>query len=62
MLTTRSIVAVVTVFSSISTAVSAADWPTFRGDNSRTGSTAEKLTLPLKERWVYAAPAAPEMA
>ncbi len=40
----------------------AADWTTFRGDNARTGSTAESLTLPLQSRWVYAAPGAPKLA
>ena len=46
----------------LSSPVRAADWPTYRADSSRTGAAEVKLTLPLKERWVYAAPAPPEMA
>ncbi|MBM4030750.1 MAG: hypothetical protein FJ291_03090 [Planctomycetes bacterium] len=30
----------------------AADWPTYRGDHARNGSTAESLPLPLEEAWV----------
>ena len=41
---------------------SAANWPTYRHDNARSGFTAEKLSLPLESRWVYAAPAPPRLA
>jgi outer membrane protein assembly factor BamB len=34
----------------------AADWPTFLGDNSRSGSTDQQIKLPLTERWVYSSP------
>ncbi len=30
-----------------------ADWPTYRHDNARTGSTSESLAAPLSLRWVY---------
>ena len=32
---------------------SAADWPTYRHDNARTGRTDEKLPMPLMQRWVF---------
>jgi outer membrane protein assembly factor BamB len=40
----------------------ATDWMTYRGDNSRTGATAETLQLPLKPRWIVSAPGAPQMS
>ncbi len=40
----------------------AEDWPTYRHDNTRQGATAERLSLPLKEAWVYQAPAPPKTA
>ncbi len=33
------------------------DWTTYRNNASRTGSTAESLTLPLQLNWSYSAPA-----
>lgn len=42
--------------------VSAADWPTYRGDNARSGATAETLQLPLQPRWVISAPGVPRMS
>ena len=39
-----------------------ADWPTYLRDNTRAGSTAEKLKLPLAKRWVYSSPSAPRRA
>ncbi|HUU20432.1 MAG TPA: PQQ-binding-like beta-propeller repeat protein [Sedimentisphaerales bacterium] len=33
--------------------VSAADWPTYRYDNARTGCTSESLTAPLSLQWIY---------
>lgn len=42
--------------------VSAEDWPTYMHDYSRSGVTAEKLKLPLRQLWVYRAPAAPKTA
>ena len=32
-----------------------ADWPTYRGDNHRSGVSAEKLSLPLNEAWSHSA-------
>ncbi len=40
----------------------AADWPTERGNNSRTASTADVLPMPLESRWSIAAPAVPRLA
>jgi outer membrane protein assembly factor BamB len=40
----------------------AADWPTDGGNNARTGSTTERLELPLEPQWTYRAPAAPQLA
>ena len=42
--------------------VTAADWPTFRSDNSRTGFTAEGISLPLKQSWGFSSPIAPKTA
>ena len=39
-----------------------ADWPTYLHDNSRVGSTAEPLAVPLTERWVHTSPSAPKPA
>jgi outer membrane protein assembly factor BamB len=39
-----------------------ADWPTYLAGNARAGSTDETLKTPLSLRWVYTAPAKPEMA
>jgi len=39
-----------------------ADWPTNLGDNARVGSTAEDLPTTLELKWVYSAPARPELA
>ncbi|MBT3376786.1 MAG: PQQ-binding-like beta-propeller repeat protein [Lentisphaerae bacterium] len=33
--------------------VEAADWPTYRHDNARSGVSPEQLTLPLHPAWVY---------
>ncbi len=37
----------------IGVSASAADWPTYRYDNARTGCTTESLTGPLKLQWIY---------
>ena len=39
-----------------------ADWPTYLGDNARSGTTSQQVELPLREQWVYSAPAAPRRA
>jgi outer membrane protein assembly factor BamB len=36
-----------------------ADWPTYLGDNQRTGATAEQLGLPLSQAWVFSSAAIP---
>lgn len=40
----------------------AADWPTYRGDPSRSGSTTEAIQTPLRPRWIYSAPSAPPVS
>jgi len=37
----------------IAASASAADWPTYRHDNARTGCTSESLTAPLSLQWIY---------
>ncbi|MEQ9408276.1 MAG: PQQ-binding-like beta-propeller repeat protein [Fuerstiella sp.] len=54
-------VSVLTVLS-LSLPGTAADWPTYRGDNARTAASGEVITLPLNLTWEYQAPAPPEMA
>ncbi len=41
---------------------SAADWPTYRCDNRRSGVTAETIQFPLSSAWSYASPTLPQMA
>ena len=38
------------------------DWPTYLHDNARAGWTADHVTLPLGERWVYSSPSPPRRA
>ena len=40
----------------------AGDWPTYRGDNHRSGLQSEDLKLPLKQAWVHKAAHAPRPA
>ena len=40
----------------------AEDWPTYRRDNDRSGSTPEKVNGPLHLQWTYAPPAPPRRA
>ena len=37
----------------ITASSSAADWPTYRHDNARTGCTSESLRAPLSLQWIY---------
>ena len=37
----------------IGVCVSAADWPTYRGDDARSGVSPEQLKLPLKSSWIH---------
>ncbi len=39
-----------------------ADWPTYMHDYARAGGTTDGVTLPLKQRWMIAAPTEPRMA
>ncbi|MCF7975459.1 MAG: PQQ-binding-like beta-propeller repeat protein [Phycisphaerae bacterium] len=40
----------------------AQDWPTYRHDNQRSGTTGTVLTLPLTRVWQYVSPAPPQRA
>ncbi len=42
--------------------LTAGDWPTYLRDNSRAGSTAERLTFPLSADWTISPPEKPEQA
>ncbi|MCH5373088.1 MAG: PQQ-binding-like beta-propeller repeat protein, partial [Planctomycetes bacterium] len=42
--------------------LTAADWPTYRGDNARTGDARESIATPLTIRWEYKSPAPIKMA
>ncbi len=37
----------------------AADWPTYLGNNQRTGATDDQLKLPLNLTWEFTSPSAP---
>ncbi|MCA8982433.1 MAG: PQQ-binding-like beta-propeller repeat protein [Planctomycetaceae bacterium] len=38
------------------------DWPMYRGNLERTGSTNESIATPLKPHWIYNAPGAPRLS
>ena len=40
----------------------AEDWPTYRRDNDRAGSTPEKISGPISLKWTYSPPAPPRRA
>lgn len=44
------------------TSHAAADWPTYRGDAARSGSSREQLMFPLHASWKYEAPQGPRPA
>ena len=46
----------------VATPTFADNWPTYRHDNRRSGVTADKVTLPLKEAWKRTSPAPPQPA
>ncbi|MCC6820892.1 MAG: PQQ-binding-like beta-propeller repeat protein [Verrucomicrobia subdivision 3 bacterium] len=61
----RSLPLVLTLLSLTSVAelrAPAADWPTYRGDNRRSGVTAEAIRVPLLPAWTYASPTPLQMA
>ncbi len=41
------------------TTAAAGDWPTYLGDNGRTGAAAEQPALPLRQAWLFSSTAAP---
>ena len=45
-----------------SSSVMAVDWPTFRGNATRSGFTSENIPNQLRERWQFRLPAAPRPA
>ena len=51
-----------TIGLALSSSAFADDWPTFMHDNARSGVTAERLTPPLAEQWVYRAAQRPQPA
>ena len=51
------------LWGAVSTGVTvAADWPTYRGDNDRSGSSEETVQVPLQPRWIASAPGAPRLS
>lgn len=42
-----------------SAAASAGDWPTYLGDNGRTGAIAQQPALPLRQAWLFSSTAVP---
>lgn len=61
---TRSFTSAVAVASLLLTGLnlSADDWPTYRRDNDRSGSTPEAIRSPVSLRWTYSPPAPPRRA
>ncbi|MHC4627745.1 MAG: PQQ-binding-like beta-propeller repeat protein, partial [Planctomycetota bacterium] len=49
----QSVICIFAVLILLGSAALAADWPTYRHDNARTGSTSEPLAVPLAPDWVY---------
>lgn len=56
-----ALLAVLTI-GSLSFPPARADWPTYRGDNQRSGTTAERIELPLVEQWTHRAVLPPQPA
>jgi outer membrane protein assembly factor BamB len=50
------------LFCLLASSLSAADWPTYRGDASRSGYSAETIPNQLRQRWEFRLPAAPKPA
>ncbi|MEK6259194.1 MAG: PQQ-binding-like beta-propeller repeat protein [Planctomycetota bacterium] len=51
------------LWGAISASVSfAADWPTYRGDSARSGTSAETIRVPLTPRWIASAPGSPQLS
>ena len=57
-----SILCAVTATLCLSQSVLASDWPTYLGDNARSGWSSEQLKPPFIERWAYSSPNAPQRA
>lgn len=62
MLCLRQLVCLTAVATVSLASVQAADWTTYRGDNRRTGASADQLQLPLGSAWTIKAPAVPRLA
>ncbi|NLX94677.1 MAG: PQQ-binding-like beta-propeller repeat protein [Rhodopirellula sp.] len=52
----------VLILGSLSLHPARADWPTCRGDNQRSGTTTERIDLPLVEQWAHRATLPPQPA
>ncbi len=55
----RNLVCLLVLTLGSSAAASAGDWPTYLGDNGRTGATAEQPALPLRQAWLFSSAAVP---
>ncbi|MCP4379698.1 MAG: PQQ-binding-like beta-propeller repeat protein, partial [bacterium] len=60
-MTTRRLLITIAILLTAATA-RADDWPAYRHDNRRSGSTTETLGLPLKQIWRYDSPSPPKPA
>jgi len=59
----RTIIRAALVAGILCSAVRAADWPTYRHDNQRTGATPERLDAPkLRQQWLWRSPHPPQPA
>ncbi len=54
-------IALAAVLLSLHSPLFAADWPTYRQNNARLGSTKDELTRPLRLRWLYSAATKPRL-
>lgn len=62
---TRSLpvgLALIALISAFMVRAAAADWPTYRFDNRRSGATPESLRLPLTAAWTHSSATPPQMA
>lgn len=58
----RSIIALLLALGCSTQCGTAEDWPTYRKDNARSGSTPESTNEPFSIQWVYSSPAPPRRA
>ncbi len=53
---------IILIIASLTVQTLAQDWPTYRHDNQRSGTTDTSLSLPLNRTWQYVSPAPPQRA